>query len=1161
MKKLITCLLILGLLATMVPWSVSAVADGTCGDGITWTLDAQGVLTFTGSGTMGTERPWNDYRDRIYSVVIGKGITEICDYAFARMQVTVASIPDSVTKIGAGAFFGTALTEVYIPATVTDIGYGAFSNCLGLTAITVAEGNPIYRSVEGLLYQGDTLIRVPAGVKQVTLQGKLPEIAVDAFRGVTATVTAEEDPQKNFGGDLNWVIVPTTEPSLTAKYCTVSFEGAIQLNVYFEVNNLENPTELGLLTFDRYPNMGDFSDAVDVIAGAVTDGTQYMVHTNGIPAKNLGDTVYFCIYAKLPDGSYVYSAINNYSPQTYAEGRLTNSDPAVVELVRSMLDYGASAQAYFNYRTQTLMNACMDGQGHVYGNAWTAERPASVTLEGTEYRKCTHCGGGKQTRLTEKLTLTEPEVTSVSQIGQIADSTLLDVEGLYVGVAEEGASSDKELLLKDLHSDAIIAVRNVPYGSFPEYGYEYGDHIRIQATVKLDGTSNTPHKRYLDFSTENGAIQSTIVSVGNEVTYDLNNTVKVDSWAQMQALFAVGSIAEYTYVEITAPLYVNRYDGTDGVSVSRIHGNGAATGVSSIRTDGKRTVSLRDNVMERNLGTDWMSLLFDSVPQTGSYPGYALSGSMIALYTGANGYYYQLTVLDSSWLSFQNFDNYDVVTAVADAYLQQGSQIQYDQTQSRRNINASPEEASAANTLYLDCSSYVNAVYFEAFGVNALPYTLQEKRPSTAAFTTYAQENAGVAVDAIGYWENGDYTTSAQISAVLKEVREQLQVGDLLVYRHGETDATAGHVYIYMGNGLFNHCTGSSFAYADDPSQSHDKATSAEKTIGAVQSISAEEIFTNTTGTRYLFKVTDADSVYNFSLLRPMARGLTPTEESKKRMKAKAVDMEKSVSKVSAAVGETLRYTVTLTNYGDATRQISLEETLGGNVTYLSGTAGITCANGKLNWRGTIPADTTLTVFYDLRIDGGALVVSNTAVNGVELDQLTTTVSGCTDAQLASVAALAKQYAAQGKTFAEPLSMAKALYREALGIEIFGEDTALTLLSSIIDTKNDTCYDVPMLVPHLYGGLDIKSGMVYDNQRTRLVRPENLAVGDVTVAEYDGISTVFVYMGGSSLVQLSSTDGVCKQVTGSGNIYASDDIFVTFTAYDCFAVLRPSMAV
>lgn len=1230
MKKLISYLIIISILVTVLPLSATAAdtaATGTCGDSLTWTLDSDGLLTVTGTGSMGTDIPWYSYRQQLRAVVISDGVTDIAPYAFARTGITSATIPNSVTVIGAGAFYAANLTEVTLSKAVTDIGYAAFSNCPALKRIDVAPANPVYRSVDGLLYQGDTLIRVPAGITAVTFEDALPEIAVDAFRGVTATVTAPESRANSYGGQLTWNVVTTPVPSLTAQSCTAAFEGAIQLNIYFAATNMENALEMGLLTFDSYPSAGTIDDAVNVVPGAVKSGTSYMASTPGIPAKNLGDTIYFRIYARMADGSYVYSGINSYSPQAYAEDLLNYADPTISALAKSMLNYGAAAQSYFDYRTETLMNACLDTQAHQYEEEWIAERPATLTLSGIEYRKCTICGGKKQTRLTDKLTvasiavttlpermayhsgeefdttgmvvtatlsdgsttepqdyvavlsgdtvtvtwgalstsfsvtLLEPALISVSEAFTAANGTALYVEGLYVGVAEEGANSDKELLLKDLNSDDIIAVRNVPYGSFPEYGYEYGDHVRVLATMALDGTSNTPNKRYLDFSGDNGTIQSTIVSVENEVTYALTDAVKVSSWEEMQALFAVGAIDEYTYVEITGPIYVNRYDGSDGISVSRMHLNGAATGVSTIRTDGKRTVSLRDNVMERNLGADWTDLFFSQLPETGNYPGAALNGSLIGLYTGANSYYYQLTVLDESWVSLRDYDNYDVVTEVAYAYRRQGTQIQYDQTQSRRNINASPEEASTTNTLYMDCSSYVNAVYYEAFGVNVMPYALEETRPSTGAFTTYAQENVGTAVDVIGYWENASYTTADQISGVLSEVRGQLRTGDLLVYRHGETSGSSGHVYIYVGDDTFLHCTGSSYVYGDTPSVSYDKATTDEKTIGAVQTITADDIFVNTDNKRYLFKATSSDTVYNFSLLRPMARGLTPTEESKKRMKLKGLEMEKQVSSVSACVGQTLTYTVRLTNHDLSDRRVRLEELLGSNVSFVSGTAGMTRQGQTLCWNGTVPAGQTVTVSFGLMITGGQLVQSRTTVSGVELDELTTTVSGLSDAQLKQVASLAKTYAAQSKAFSDPIVMAQSLYQEALGLNPFSAATALKQLSSVIDTANDTCKPSDILVPQLYGGLDIKSGYLYDNQRTRLVREENLATGDVIVAEYDGISDVFVYVGEGQLVQINSASGVCRLVTSSGNIYESDDIFVTLIAYDRFAVLRPSMSV
>lgn len=1216
MKKMISIVVILAMVFALVPVGAGAaqtVASGSCGEGVSWALSAEGVLTFIGAGSMGTERPWYGYIDQITAVVIGQGITDITPYAFARMDVTTVSIPDSVTVIGAGAFFGTALGKVELSGAVAEIGYGAFAQCPGLTGIFVDGANRRYHDENGLLYDGDTLIRVPAGVTAVTFPGELPEIAVDAFRGVTAAVTSVEEPIGTFGGELTWTPLTQPQPALKPQYCSAAFEGAIWLNVYFMTENLENPIQMGLLTFDHHPKIGTAAEAMEIVTDWTFDGSRYMVHTGGIPAKNLGDTLYLRLFAQLSDGSYLYSDIKSYSVQTYAEGLLKNTNPAVSGLAREILDYGAAAQTYFGYKTDTLMNACLD-TAHVYADSWIGERPATLTMVGSEYRTCIRCGGGRQSRTTQQLTvrslavteapeqtvyrsgeafnpkgmvltatlsdgttaavedytyhmegstvtlsyggastqlsvtLTGPELLSVEQVFDRENGTAVYVEGLYVGVAEEGASSDKELLLKDLNSDAIIAVRNVPYGIFPEYGYEYGDQLRILAHIHSDGTANTPNKRYLEFSPENGRIQSTLVSVGNAVSYALDSAVKVSSWEQMQALFTVGAIAEYTFVEFTGELLVNRYDGSDGIGVSRMHLNGDATGISGIRTDGKRTVSLRDNVMERNLGRDWERLMFSQMPDTGSYPGCALSGRLVALYTGANGYYYQLTVLDPGWIDLQDYDNYDVVTEVAYAFHRQGNQIQYDQTQSRRNLNPSPEDATAANTLYMDCSSYVNGVYYEAFGENVLPYDLQTMRPSTAAFTDYARENPG-AVDVIGYWENGDYTTATAINDVLEEVRSQLRVGDLLVYRHGQTEGSSGHVYIYVGEDTFLHCTGSSFVYGDTPSESCDKATADEKTIGAVQTISAQAIFVDTSDKRYLFKVTDSDSVYNFSLLRPLARGLLPTEESKKRMSIRGVDLEKQFSKSAVCLGDTLTCTLTLTNYSDIRQTVLLEETLSQNVSYAGGMP--ICVGDRLRWRGGIPAGGSVVVSYTLTVEGGGLVESRTSLNGVTASGPAATVSGYSEERLQTVAAQAQRCV--GRTFADPMDLAAELYPET----DFGGTTAMAVLSAVIDKKNDTCLDHPLLVPNLYGGLDIKNGFVYDNQRTRLVRQENLAVGDVIVAEYDGICDVFLYCGDGLLVQASST-APCTQVTSSGNIYAADDILVTLTAYDRFAVLRPS---
>lgn len=151
-----------------------------------------------------------------------------------------------------------------------------------------------------------------------------------------------------------------TVPTLTLRYPSLSFEGEVFCNVYFSLENPEQVEQLGLLTFDTELPGGTVADAAAVIPGTVYDDATglYMARTGGIPAKNLGDAVYFKAYAKLTDGSYAYSELRQYSALDYAADRLANSsDEGFKALCVAMLNYGASAQQYFAYKTDCLMNA------------------------------------------------------------------------------------------------------------------------------------------------------------------------------------------------------------------------------------------------------------------------------------------------------------------------------------------------------------------------------------------------------------------------------------------------------------------------------------------------------------------------------------------------------------------------------------------------------------------------------------------------------------------------------------------------------------------------------------------------------------------------------------------------------------------------------------
>lgn len=123
------------------------LAQGSCGEQLTWTLDGSGLLTVSGSGEMdsygvGFYAPWFDYRMKIQAVSLSDGVTTIGNSAFCQCyKMENVTIPDSMTGIGKSAFSEcSALTSIALPNSVTSIGTNAFSKCSALTSVVIPNG-------------------------------------------------------------------------------------------------------------------------------------------------------------------------------------------------------------------------------------------------------------------------------------------------------------------------------------------------------------------------------------------------------------------------------------------------------------------------------------------------------------------------------------------------------------------------------------------------------------------------------------------------------------------------------------------------------------------------------------------------------------------------------------------------------------------------------------------------------------------------------------------------------------------------------------------------------------------------------------------------------------------------------------------------------------
>ena len=154
-------------------------------------------------------------------------------------------------------------------------------------------------------------------------------------------------------------------PTLTLKSPTLEFKDMICINALYTAENTQDVVEMGMITYTSKVSRWSVRSAEYVIPGAtyVESSDRYISSSQGIHGKYLADTFYLAVYAKLADGSYVYSKLAPYSPVTYANSQLKNStDLKLKQLAVAMLNYGAEAQLYFGHNTGNLANAALTAE-------------------------------------------------------------------------------------------------------------------------------------------------------------------------------------------------------------------------------------------------------------------------------------------------------------------------------------------------------------------------------------------------------------------------------------------------------------------------------------------------------------------------------------------------------------------------------------------------------------------------------------------------------------------------------------------------------------------------------------------------------------------------------------------------------------------------------
>ncbi len=112
-------------------------------------------------------------------VIYNKEKTQLCAYLPSNTAESF-TVPDGVTDIEGHAFSYCNLTSIVISKDVTKIDYGNLAlSCESLASITVANGNTVYGSADGILYNNDktTMLYVPEAISgKITIPDSVTSI-------------------------------------------------------------------------------------------------------------------------------------------------------------------------------------------------------------------------------------------------------------------------------------------------------------------------------------------------------------------------------------------------------------------------------------------------------------------------------------------------------------------------------------------------------------------------------------------------------------------------------------------------------------------------------------------------------------------------------------------------------------------------------------------------------------------------------------------------------------------------------------------------------------------------------------------------------------------------------------------------------------------------
>ena len=316
--------------------TAEAASSGSCGDNLSWTLNASGVLTISGTGKMtdygsygDTVSPWDSYE--VKNIVINSGVTSIGNYAFRRcIYATSATIPESVTSIGEYAFqFCGSLSSIKLNK-VEEIGKYAFADCTGLSSVDLSSVKTIAERAFWLCWD----------LMSVSFSNCLTSVSTGAFKDCPDSMIVNF-----FGSELEWNAVEIEDYNEPLIGKEPQYLYSIIYVLDGGTNAAGNPSSYSAsqsLTLQNPTRSGY------VFAGWYSD-PYYNTKVNGIPAGSTGEKTFYAKWRRTAGvcGSSMSWILNDDGVMTIdGSGNMSNYTAAGVPYI----EYKQSiSQVVFDY--------------------------------------------------------------------------------------------------------------------------------------------------------------------------------------------------------------------------------------------------------------------------------------------------------------------------------------------------------------------------------------------------------------------------------------------------------------------------------------------------------------------------------------------------------------------------------------------------------------------------------------------------------------------------------------------------------------------------------------------------------------------------------------------------------------------------------------------